>query len=757
MTLITGIIADSAGVPAKGLIEFAQVSRIDTGSALVTGTVATAQVVDGVLRAADGSGFDMPANPAGTAVRVLERLGGRTFEWWTQIPAAGPVEYRSLVPVEPIGQPLYGPPPWLEDVLQARDETIDIVESVGGLTGINQAVSDAQAAKTAAANSASAAQTSKTGADSAKTAAELARDQAQAVGNTNDTIIAGRVNDSASATRAAMDPVMQGRIATTIVSVNVRDFGAVPLSQNGGAGANAGVQAAIDYVATKGGGEVVVDADYWIKAHVPDPDGGNSLLDVGGVAMKDGVHLRFTANGIFRVIPNSEWKYQCIRVFNKTNVRISGPGRIIGERGSHGTNPIKAGEWGYGVSVQGGSNITIEDVTVTDMWGDGIDVTFVNPDSLGRRPPKNVIVRNVVCDGNRRQGMSLEAGDWVLIEDSKFINTGGTTGTLPMNGLDIEPSNDTTQCSNIMVRRCRFENNGKTGTVDGGFGCSVYMLGTTNVTVDNCDFVSNKGAHQFINLLSGPNVRLINSRFSGTATQCVQIVGGVGRVIADNVFDNKVRIAPNTVSNIATNVSIARNRWSVNAPAKIDGLVEVNEHATHTEIIDNFFEHKGVRGSGVWVRVASSVAPLTLQNVRIRGNTFINMTNAVTTAAVTNMRIEDNRIDASSDAAINLPVALVGVSIRGNRISGSNLVTSLAAIVLAGGSDGCMFDGNKFEIEPVTSVVETRRGTHAFRLTFGPTTNTIIRNTHITGALSYYLDMGTKTGSYFESTPGTWV
>lgn len=134
MTLITGIIADSAGIPAKGLIEFSQVSRIDTGSELVTGTTATAQVVEGVLLAADGSPFDMPANPEGTAVRVLERLkSGRTFEWWTQVPAVGSVEYRSLVPVEPIGTPIYGPPPWLADVIQARDDTINVANGIGGI------------------------------------------------------------------------------------------------------------------------------------------------------------------------------------------------------------------------------------------------------------------------------------------------------------------------------------------------------------------------------------------------------------------------------------------------------------------------------------------------------------------------------------------------------------------------------------------------------------------------------------------------
>lgn len=184
MTLITGIIADSAGVPANGTIEFTQVSRIDTGSKLVTGVTATAQVVEGALLNLDGSGFDMPANPDGTAVRVLERLTGPTFEWWAQIPATGPVEYRSLVPVTPIDTPEFAPPSWLADVYQARDETLAVIESVGGLAGIDQAVTDAQTAQAGAASYATSAQSAKTASESAQTASETARDTAVAAAGT---------------------------------------------------------------------------------------------------------------------------------------------------------------------------------------------------------------------------------------------------------------------------------------------------------------------------------------------------------------------------------------------------------------------------------------------------------------------------------------------------------------------------------------------------------------------------------------------
>jgi len=158
VVLISGSIADSAAQRASGRIEFAQAQRMDTGELLVTQTVATAQVVGGELRALDGSAFSLPANPEGTAVRVRELLGGRTFEWWTAVPEVEAVEYRMLEPVESSSVPasVFGPPPWLAEARQMRDDTVQaiadgaaVADALGGLAGITQAVADAQAAATA--------------------------------------------------------------------------------------------------------------------------------------------------------------------------------------------------------------------------------------------------------------------------------------------------------------------------------------------------------------------------------------------------------------------------------------------------------------------------------------------------------------------------------------------------------------------------------------------------------------------------------
>jgi len=564
-----------------------------------------------------------------------------------------------------------------------------------------------------------------------------------AVGPSDDSAVAALVATDGSATATAV--IKRG--SGSFRSVNVRDYGAVPAGSGGTPDATNAIQSAIDAVAVLGGGEVVVDDSYWVTAHVPGTP-GHAMGDTGGIGLKDGIHLRFTAKGELKVIPNGEPVYNCVRIYDKSSVRVSGPGRITGDLPSH-TGSDSNGEWGYGIAIVGGTNISIEDVTITSMWGDGIDVNIV-PGS--GKLPKSIRVSNVTCDGNRRQGMSIEAGDGILVTNSRFINTGASRGTLPSNGIDIEPAQHSYQCSSIEIRSCRFEANA-------GFGCSVYMAGTRDVLVDSCEFVDNKGDHQFIvSESAGANVRLTRSRFTGTAKQCVTIAGGLGRVITDNFFDRRVQVSYNSAKNVAKNVVIARNRFLVNATDVISGLVEVNQHAVFTEILDNHFEHQGTRGSGVLVRYAGTQDPAyPLQHVKVERNTFVNTSNAVIAGDTLQLNIVDNTIHACASDAINLAPAH-GVVVRGNRITGANLVSGSAAIHLTAGTTDTTIEGNRIEKDPAVTVTETRRGTHAYAFDWAAISNTIIRNTDLIGGQQWHFQLPTsRTGCYFETVPGTWV
>lgn len=271
---IIGWVADSAGALEGGTIEFAQAQRIDTGELLVTQSSATAQVVRGELRTLAGDPFSLPSNPEGTAVRVLERFGGRTFEWWTAVPEIASVEYRALPVVESssVPQSVWGPPPWLAQVEAMRDETITaiqegvaVADALGGLPGIQDKLAQADASATAAAGSAAAADTSAGAALAAETAARNAAGAA-AVSSSNAsgsaTAAAGSATAAAgsasSATGAASDAAGSATTATNKASDAAASASAAAGSATAAAGsasAAAGSSTSADTAATTAGTE----------------------------------------------------------------------------------------------------------------------------------------------------------------------------------------------------------------------------------------------------------------------------------------------------------------------------------------------------------------------------------------------------------------------------------------------------------------------------------------------------------------------
>ena len=225
------------------------------------------------------------------------------------------------------------------------------------------------------------------------------------------------------------------------------------------------IQAAIDYVASLGGGTVEVpDGTYMVKADNPDSTDFNYLHDSGGIALKDNVHLKLSKRAVLKAIPTQERRYNVLRVFNKKNVAISG-GRILGERDQH-ISGGQVGEWGYGIAVTGSEEVSISNIDIEKCYGDGINlqIGYFNDVPIS---PKGVYIDNVRSLHNRRQGMSIEAGYDVFITRSEFSHTGGTE---PASGIDIEPWSTDAVVKNITIDGCRFINNAKKGIIVGGAG-----------------------------------------------------------------------------------------------------------------------------------------------------------------------------------------------------------------------------------------------------------------------------------------------
>ena len=191
-------------------------------------------------------------------------------------------------------------------------------------------------------------------------------------------------------------------------------------------------------------------------------------------------------------------------IYNAERVKIIG-GLITGDKHNHlGTQ----GEWGYGIAIAGSENVIIEDVYIRQMWGDGINLqryrsnfpTEIFGEVSESKPNRDVIVDNVICDDNRRQGMSVEAVIRMTIKESVFKNT---SGTAPQAGIDIEP------WSRFDAREITIVNTQCYGNAGSGIYAYQAILG--NFLVDNYLAYDN-GMEDFKVIRSeAKSIKLINS------------------------------------------------------------------------------------------------------------------------------------------------------------------------------------------------------------------------------------------------------
>jgi polygalacturonase len=155
---------------------------------------------------------------------------------------------------------------------------------------------------------------------------------------------------------------------------------------------------------------------------------GTYLIDVDqSLYLKSGQTLVMSEKAVLKALPTSSEINAVIFVGGVKDVRITG-GTIIGERNGHKGN---TGEWGMGILVSdAASNISINGITIKDCWGDGIYLG-------GFSGVSDVTIDQVVCDNNRRQGLSITNANNVVISNSIFKNTNGTN---PQAGIDLEPN-----------------------------------------------------------------------------------------------------------------------------------------------------------------------------------------------------------------------------------------------------------------------------------------------------------------------------
>ena len=291
--------------------------------------------------------------------------------------------------------------------------------------------------------------------------------------------------------------------------VSVRDAGA---RGNGTADDTNAFQRAINSLPSTGGSIYVPTGTYLIDAET-------------SVRLRSRTHLQMASGAKLVAKRTSKGRYRVLVADGVHDVEISG-GQIIGERDRHvGTS----GEGGHGIKIEGSERITIRDIRISKCWGDGI---VVGPKPVRQAPyimSHDVVVANVVCTGNRRNGLSIGNVTGMKVYDSEFSNTHGTS---PQCGIDVEPDKDFDgrgYCDNVHIENCLIRDNA-------AYGFNVWKR-SRNLTVTKCVIEGNKSCGLVTRGLRGARITQNTIRYNRSTGVFIQ-EDTVDCLIRYNTFKN---------------------------------------------------------------------------------------------------------------------------------------------------------------------------------------------------------------------------
>lgn len=449
---------------------------------------------------------------------------------------------------------------------------------------------------------------------------------------------------------------------------------------------------------------------YMIQGWEADATAINVLHDKGGIKLYDNMTLELLPGAILKQITTDKAAYQVIRIYNKQNVTIRG-GKIVGDLDTHtgGT-----GEWGYGISVQGGSNILIENVTVESCWGDGLNVQVLYTDLT---PPDRVTIRNVISDGNRRQGLSIEGGKHVVVENSSFINTAGTN---PRSGIDIEPYTKTVgtyYVQDVTINNCRLADNE---------ACAVLIDGVSvdDVKIIGCYIFGNENTQGQIMTYEARNILVRGCTFVGNGSyDAVRIQGNIGHRVIENVFyDSSVTIAGATTNATIKGCLIHGNKFK-RTDATFTGTILVDATSYDARIIGNDIEATDAANTGSAIVINGKNSLVSLNH--IIGFKFGALISGDHTELSNNF-IED----CWGNAAV---LGAVSAEVFGNKIAGSCWGNNGGPdVVLSAQANGCRIINNTFCQDPISGIARGENKSGYIVLLKSGATNNIVDNNRIT-------------------------
>ena len=231
-------------------------------------------------------------------------------------------------------------------------------------------------------------------------------------------------------------------------------------------------------------------------------------------------------------------------------LRGEGDGAILRMRKADYDNPdlYQKAEWRHVLNLRSVDGFKAINLTLASSGGDGI-YFGVSGSGLANR---NVVIQDVICDDNYRQGISVISAENVLCERVVMKNTGGTN---PRAGIDFEPNRATERIVNFVMRDCVAENNE-------GAAYVWYLPNLTadsdpvSVTLENCvargshpttfAVVTGNGEGRAV----GGFIKAVNCRFEGGNGAAVSLANmppdGLKVILEDTAIVNPIPDKPTT-------------------------------------------------------------------------------------------------------------------------------------------------------------------------------------------------------------------
>lgn len=248
-------------------------------------------------------------------------------------------------------------------------------------------------------------------------------------------------------------------------------------------------------------------------------------------------------------------------------------------RDDYANPPYKKGEWRHSLQIKSSSNIQVLGLHLLESGGDGVYLGTARQWVTN----KDILLKDLVCDRQYRQGISVITAENLTIEN---VIMRDTAGTAPMAGIDFEPNHPEERLVNVVMRNCvaernasygyvlylpplsaatvpvslKFENCRATDNVGGAFGlvtdntAAEAVTGTMELT--NCVFENSKGAGFLVtnNPPTGIHIRVTDC----TISECNTGSPAAGPIVLGNRADADQNVGGIEFKNVVVRDSLKR-------------------------------------------------------------------------------------------------------------------------------------------------------------------------------------------------------